>query len=85
MCLNASNRSDSKAWTDPSVEEHTTNTVSNSSHTFQLYDGKMPSVLDVRDNESNRYCVFAARLKTDDFFLDSEIHLHGNSSTKGVM
>lgn len=49
MRLNASNRSNSIAWTDPSLAEHAASTVSDSSNTFQFYDRKMPSLLDVRD------------------------------------
>jgi hypothetical protein len=67
------------------VEEHTTNTVSNSSHTFQIYDGKMPSIPDARDYESDRYCILVVCLKTDDFVLDSEIDVHRNSSTERLM
>ncbi len=85
MRLNARNRSDSTAWTDPSLEKLTTNTLRNSRSTLQFYNGKVPSILNARDCESNGNCILAARLKANDFFLDSEIDIHGNSSTKRLM
>ena len=85
MRLNAQDYSDSSAWTDPSVEEPATNTVRNSSSTFQFYDWKMSSALEARDFEPDRNGVLAARLKKDEFVFDSEINVHGNSSSEGLM
>ena len=85
MRLNAQKSWNSIAWTDPFLGAHAADTMSDSSSTFQFYDGKMASLLDVRDFELYGYSVFAARLTADDFFLDSEIDLHGNSSAEGLM
>ena len=85
MRLNAPSHLDSNAWTDPSLERHTSNTVNNSSCTFQFDDGKMTSVLDARDFESDRYGVFSARFKMNDFVRDAEIDVHGDSATEGLM
>ncbi len=85
MRLNAPNHSDSNAWADPSVEEHTTNTVADSSSTFQFYNGKMPTAFEARDYELDRNCVLAPRFKTGDFIIDSEISVHWDSSTEGLM
>jgi hypothetical protein len=85
MRLNARNRSDFSAWTDPSVEEHPTSTARNSCSTFQFYDGKMPSAFEARDCELDRNCVFASRFKTGDFVIDSEINVYWDSSTESLM
>jgi hypothetical protein len=56
-----------------------------SSSAFQLDHGKMLSVIEPAHHESDRNCILASCLKTDDFFLDSDIHIHGDSSTARLM
>ena len=85
MRLNAPNLSDCNVWADPSLGRNTRNAVVNSRSTLQFYDGKMPSAFDARNFESDRNGVLSARFKTDYFVLDSEIHIHGDSSTEGLM
>ena len=45
----------------------------------------MPTILDARNVELDKKRVFASRFKTDDFVIDSEINIHGNSSAEGLM
>ncbi len=85
MRLNAPNLLDCNVWADPSLGRNTRNAVVNSRSTLQFYDGKMPSAFDARNFESDRNGGLSARFKADYFVLDSEIHIHGDSSTEGLM
>ena len=59
--------------------------TTNSSSAFQFDYGKMLSVVKAAHHESDNGDLFPSGLKVGYLILDSEVHVHGDTSTESLM
>ena len=70
----------------PSVEERFWSKVNKtetcSSSVFNLDNGQMLSVIEPAHHETDSNCVFSTCLEAKNLIVDSEVHVHGDTSVE---